>query len=196
MLKPNIMSNLLWIAVSFVFFSCDLTTDNNNLTPLSQPKKQFATVKEIPAPGGYQRIKEGEDQDSFGEWLTNIRLKEDDLVYLYNGKLKRRQSAQFAVLDISVGDKDLQQCADAVMRLRAEYLFSQKRFDEIAFMDNNGRSYSWKGGNNRQAFNKYLEQVFGWCGSASLEKQLRPVENINNMKPGDVFIQGGFPGMR
>ena len=48
-------------------------------------------------------------------------------VYLFDGSIKKHQSAQFAVVDISVVKKVLQQCADPVMRLRAEYLFAQKK---------------------------------------------------------------------
>ena len=149
-------------------------------------------MEEIPPPEGYKRVDAG--VASFGEWLRNIHLKTDNRVYLYNGKLKRRQSAQFAVMDISVGDKDLQQCADAVMRLRAEYLFAVEKYNEIVFKDNNGKSYKWNGGNDKTAFRKYLENVFAWCGTASLEKQLNAAGNIRDMKTGDVFVKGGFPG--
>ena len=152
----------------------------------------FNMVKDIAAPPGYERIQLSDS--SFGAWLRNVPVRKDDHVYLYNGSLKKNQSAQFAVLDISVGKKDLQQCADAVMRLRAEYLFSQKRYHEIEFRDNAGKAYKWTGNNDRPAFDRYLETVFGWCGSASLEKQLSPVTDISAIQPGDVFIKGGFPG--
>jgi hypothetical protein len=36
--------------------------------------------------------------------------------------------------------------------------------------------------------------VTGCCGSASLEKPLKPVAGINEIKAGDIFIKGGFPG--
>ncbi len=149
-------------------------------------------ISAIPLPEGFHRIETG--HISFAHWLRHIPLKEDRTVYLYNGEPKKNQSAQFAVLDIPVGKKDLQQCADAVMRMRAEYLFSQNRFNEIFFTDNNGKQYAWDGGANRFRFENYLEKVFGWCGSASLEKQLRPVADISDIKPGDVLIKGGFPG--
>lgn len=80
------------------------------------------------------------------------------------------------------------------MRLRAEYLFSQKRYTDIEFRDNNGKAYTWKGRADRSDFEHYLENVFSWCGSASLEKQLKPVGDIKDIQPGDVFIKGGFPG--
>jgi len=35
------------------------------------------------------------------------------------------------VLDVRVGNKNLQQCADAIMRLRAEYLFQQQWYNAI-----------------------------------------------------------------
>src|SRR4051812_6870288 len=75
----------------------------------------YSFIKEIPVPRKYHRIVM--QPGSFGEWLRTIGLKKNSTVYLYNGKPKAWQGAQFAVLDIRVGDKDLQQCADAVMRL-------------------------------------------------------------------------------
>ncbi len=134
-----------------------------------------------------------QDSLSFGEWLRTISLKNDNRVYLFDGSLKKNQWAQFGVLSIPVGTKDLQQCADAIMRLRAEYLFGKKRYSEIVFKDNNGKQYAWGGGNNRTRFELYLEQVFGYCGTASLEKQLNQIR-ISEIYPGCVFIKGGFPG--
>ena len=32
------------------------------------------------------------------------------------------------------------------------------------------------------------------CGSASLAKQLKPVNSFSQIQPGDVIIRGGFPG--
>lgn len=148
-------------------------------------------VGAIQVPEGCTRLpfKKG----SFGHWLRNVALKRDNQVFLYDGRLKPNQEAQYAVMDISVGNKDLQQCADAVMRLRAEYLFEQKLFSEIAFSDNLGKKYTWTGGDNKTGFSKYLDRVFGMCGTASLEKQLHTA-TLQNIKPGDVLIKGGFPG--
>jgi hypothetical protein len=151
-----------------------------------------STIGAIPVPPGYTRVPAV--AGSFAEWLRAVPLKKDKTVYLYNGSIKPNQSAQFAVLDISVGNKDLQQCADAVMRLRAEYLYIQKRYTDIAFMDYSGKWYKWTGGANRPGFDNYLQTVFGWCGSASLEKQLKATSDFNKIKAGDVLVKGGFPG--
>lgn len=151
----------------------------------------FRDVGAIRVPAGFTRLpcKEG----SFGQWLRRITLKSNNQVFLYDGRLKTNQQAQYAVMDISVGNKDLQQCADAVMRLRAEYLFEQKLFSQIVFQDNLGKKYEWTGGPDKTGFPKYLDRVFGMCGTASLEKQLKPA-SMKNIEPGDVLIKGGFPG--
>lgn len=187
--------NLLILAVSLLLTGCrhapssiprlSIVSDTAIINP-------FARISEIPVPDGYYRV--SVEKNSFGDWLRNLPLRKDKTVYLYNGQQKSNQSAQYAVLDVSVGKKDLQQCADAVMRLRAEYLFSLGRWSEIFFQDNNGRVYSLHSAPSRPVFDQYLENVFNWCGTASLEKQLKPVRDLSAIQAGQLFIKGGFPG--
>lgn len=171
-------------------------------------------INRIESPKGFTR---NAVKGSFADWLQNVPLKVGHpQVILYNGSPKHNQTAHYAVLDIDAGNKDLQQCADAVMRLRAEYLLSVGRFDDIHFKFTNGFecSYSkWRegyrvvvNGNNVSwnksaqrdtsyaTFRKYMDMVFNYCGSKSLSGELKPVTDLNSIKAGDVFIYGGFPG--
>lgn len=161
----------------------DLPPQNNTL---------FEHVADIPLPKGYVRLYES--PDSFGSWLRAIKLKADNKVYLFDGSLKPNQSAQHVVLDIPVGKKDLQQCADAVMRLRAEYLLEKDRVAEICFSDNSGKKYTCPTGPTRLQFERYLEKVYNYCGTTSLEKQLNRVRSLDLVQIGDVIIRGGSPG--
>ena len=168
-------------------YNADNTVAASHLkTPLP-----YQNIQQISLPGGYVRIES--DSNLFAAWLRKIKLKTDRTVYLFNGRKKENQSAQFAVLDITVGKKDLQQCADAVIRMRAEYLFSQKEFGKILFTDNEGKEYLFKPPYNRQHLDTYLDLVFGMCGSASLSKQLTS-SVVKDILPGDILIRGGFPG--
>ncbi|MCX6323159.1 MAG: DUF4846 domain-containing protein [Sphingobacteriales bacterium] len=155
-------------------------------------KNPYSQISAIPLPEGYTRI--SQPQGSFGEWLRQLALKADRRVFLYNGNLKANQDAQFAVIDISVGDQNLQQCADAAMRLRAEYLAANNRFSEINFKDNEGKNYPFSGSFTKDNWQKYLNQVFSYCGSASLNKQLKPVIPFTQIQPGHLLINPGFPG--
>lgn len=148
-------------------------------------------VSDIRPPAGFNRM-DGNDP-GFAAWLRNIPVRKDNTVYLYNGKLKPNQDAQFAVLDLPVGKKDLQQCADAVMRLRASWLYSEGRFSEIRFADNNGRMYACPPYPDSAAFERYLETVFAYCGTLSLSQQLKDTR-WKDLQPGDVLIRGGSPG--
>ena len=180
--------------ILFLFVACKGNNYEVNYfsKPFTERSAAFETINAIPPPPGYERILL--EPGSFGEWLRAIRLKKDNHVYLYDGSLKKNQSVHFAVLDITVGKKNLQQCADAIIRLRADYLFDKRRYSEISFSDNNSKPYRWEGGSNKIAFTSYLENVFGWCGTASLQKQLKPVPDLRQIQPGDIFIKGGFPG--
>jgi hypothetical protein len=188
------MVKLFAVLVTFWLLSCnnDTGATPGSDTTYTSPLNPYKHIKAIPLPEGFERIKA--DTGSFAVYLRNISLKEHTTVYLFNGQPKRNQEAQYVLLDISTGNKDLQQCADAVMRLRAEYLFSQKQFDKIVFYDNNHTAYSFSAPFTRTNFDKYLNRVFGMCGSASLSKQLKPVSRFSDIMPGDVIIRGGFPG--
>lgn len=149
----------------------------------------------IAAPSGFQRV--AAQSGSYAAWLRSLPLKADGSpVRLYDGSDKVNQLAHMAVIDIDVGKRDLQQCADAVMRLRAEYLYGRKRHKEIAFNFTNGkrvRFTSRSRSRDYKSFRKYMNLIFAYAGTYSLERELSKVA-IKDMAIGDVFIKGGFPG--
>ncbi len=182
--------------------------------PVIPPSIGHSISTRFSPPQGF--IREELDKESFASYLRSFPLLgSKEPVYLYNGNLKGNQSTHEAILDIDVGDRDLQQCADAVMRLRAEYLWNQKQYDEIAFNFTNGWKFeyekwregndlvvngnttSWKPGSSPkesyQDFRKYLDWVFMYAGTLSLSKELKP-KKIEDVEIGDVFIYGGSPG--
>ncbi len=166
------------------FFSCVSVVSHSDNSEVTSLKK----IQDIPLPAGYKRIYLA--NESFGHFLGMQTLKQDKTVYLYNGKPKYNQQAQYAVLNISTGNKDLRQCADAVMRLRAEYLKLMNQ--PISFSDNAGKKYCWNHYKQR-GWQSYLEIVFGMCGTISLEKELQ-TKSWNGLNAGDVLIKGGSPG--
>ncbi|MEP6677099.1 MAG: DUF4846 domain-containing protein [Ferruginibacter sp.] len=192
-------TKIIYVLLLLFYFSCTGNSssgnDKNTFTDRKITEEKngnpYKNISEIPVPEGFQR--NVPEKSSFAYWLRNISLKKDRTVYKYDGSLKANQSAQFAVLDISVGKEDLQQCADAVMRLRAEYLYSKQAYDSILFIDNEGGHYQFGKPYDRSHFDQYLQKVFGMCGSASLSKQLNAV-NFSSIASGDVIIRGGFPG--
>src|SRR5262249_35643398 len=104
--------------------------------------------------------------DSFGAFLRALPLLPvGTKVHLYDGSLKARQDVHAAVVDLDVPPRDLQQCADAIMRLWAEYRYA--RGLPVAVHPDPGRpralTYSGPFGNDpeaRQAFARYLIRVF------------------------------------
>lgn len=164
-------------------------------------------------PAGYTRIKA--EAGSFAEYLQTLPLKENGaLVHYYNG-LEKPNKVAAAVLNTDVGTKDLQQCADAVMRLRAEYLFKTKQYSALHFNFTNGfkADYSkWRSGYrirvkgntvswfktekesaSYQSFREYMDMVFNYAGTASLSRELKSVP-LAQMQIGDVLTRGGSPG--
>jgi Domain of unknown function (4846) len=181
------MSSFLFFTMPFLFFlTCSSSHIKTQHQTINEPMP--ARVRDIALPPGF--IRATETEGSFASYLRSLPLKKDKTVYLYNGEKKYNQTAQYAVIDISTGTKNLQQCADAVMRLRAEYLKTKDK--PICFADNAGKQYCWANYQNR-GWQSYLETVFGMCGTLSLEKQLKP-KSWDELAIGDVIIKGGSPG--
>src|SRR5947207_1085933 len=73
----------------------------------------------IVPPPGFDRVAAA--PSSWAAWLRKLPMKPANApVLIYTGSEKARQDVHVAVIDMDVGTKDLQQCADAIMRLRAE----------------------------------------------------------------------------
>jgi Domain of unknown function (4846) len=80
--------------------------------------------------------------DSWPFFLQHLPTENKPIVD-YKGNQIGNQEKHFAILTYDVGSSDLQQCADALMRMRSEYLFSQKKYAQIGFHLNSGIYYRW-----------------------------------------------------
>ncbi|MFB3891720.1 MAG: DUF4846 domain-containing protein [Phycisphaerae bacterium] len=172
----------------------------------------------IHAPPGYERVQV--DPDTLSYWLRNLPLKPPGTpVRLWNGQEKPFQGGHVAVVDIDVGNEDLQQCADAIIRLKAEYLYSRRRYRDIHFNFTNGTNVEfvkWAEGikpivngdvvtwtrprrdrtrdYSYDNFRAYLETVMTYADTASLAQELAPVGSPKVMQISNIFIQAGHPG--
>lgn len=174
-------------------------------------------------PPGYERV--AADSGSFAFYLRHLPLKPSGAkVLLHDGREKPNPGIYEAVVNLPIGKKDLHQCADAVIRLRAEYLWQSGQYDKIHFNLTNGFRVDYerwrKGGRVKVVVNQtsweqkamvsdsyttfwqYLEFVFTYAGTLSLSKELEQVMSGDTtpgraapeVAIGDVFIQGGSPG--
>ncbi len=197
------------LMVIFCFFSFSETNNTNKANLFENTIQQRFQL-----PQGF--VREEESKTSFDYFLRNLPLKPlGSNVLYFDGTTKPNRNVYEAVVDLPIGRQDLHQCADAVMRLRADYFYSQKQYDKIHFNFTNGfradfskwaagyriaikgNKTSWiktaKPSDSYETYWKYLEKVFMYAGTASLEKELKPI-NALDIKIGDVFIKGGFPG--
>lgn len=178
-------------------------------------KDKNTIKKRFPAPKGYDWIEE--KPDSFGHFIENFKLKPfGSPIIKYDGHPIAIQNLHEAVFDIDTGNKDLQQCADAIIRLRAEYLFKIKKFNEIKFHFTSGDLVSWndykngvrafvngnsvsfrkvaKFDDSYQNFRNYLDLIFNYAGTISLHQETKPVTKNSDLKTGDILITPGSPG--
>jgi hypothetical protein len=200
--------------------ACGQTTDRRTATASAVEnnkrminEKGLALQTRFNPPDGFQR--KPVDENSFADFLRNLPLKPAGTkVKYYNGGIKY-DDVYDAVVDMEISNRDLQQCADAIMRLRGEYFYAIKAYDQISFTLTNGFKMDyieWTKGNRvvvngnktvwrktaepsntYQDFRNYMEFVFIYAGTLSLSKSLHP-KNIRDIAIGDVFILGGSPG--
>ncbi|UKB83284.1 DUF4846 domain-containing protein [Chryseobacterium sp. MEBOG06] len=187
--------------------------DSESFVKINKDKN---TIKErFSAPPEYRWV--DEKPDNFGYFIENFKLKPyGSQILKYDGNPISTQDLHEAVLDIDTGNKDLQQCADAVIRLRAEYLYKMKMTDEIKFHFTSGDLISWSDYKNGtrafvngnsvnfrktsgfddsyQNFRNYLDLIFNYAGTISLNKETKPIEKNADLRTGDILITPGSPG--
>lgn len=172
-----------------------------------------SVASRVPPPAGFARVPVS--NDSYAAFLRGLPLKAGHPdVLLYNGEARADQSAHLAVIDLDLSEKNLQQCADTVLRLRAEYLYSRQL--PIAFHLTNGEALPWAryrdgfvatvpkkkivwqkrsdlGASARVRFAEYLDTLFLYAGTRSLGYDMRE-QTTSPVEVGDVFLQAGSPG--
>lgn len=150
----------------------------------------------FPPPNGYFR--KAEPADSFGSFLRKIPLKpEGTAVRFFDGRIKPNSNVYLGVFDWSLYPADLQQCADAVMRIRAEYLFANHRKREIGFHFVADGKMHWYADSPpaekpRTQFDAWLKTLFSFASTASLHWDLKP-RKLPEIQPGDVFFERRQP---
>lgn len=192
-----------------------IETDNISTTATLIHKNGNTVKTRFSAPENYEWIEE--KPNSFGEFLVNFPLKKYGAqIHRFDGNPIATQSLHEAIYDIDTGEKDLQQCADSVIRLYAEYLWKQDRKDEIAFHFTNGDLVKWTDyrdgyrafvmGNSvdyrktasyddsYQNFRNYLDLIYNYAGTISLTAETKAVNSTRNLKTGDILITPGSPG--
>lgn len=169
----------------------------------------------IKVPEGYTRI--SSQPSTFSSYVTNYNLKPFGAeVINYDGKPYWYQAGHVGVLDIPVPSNGLQQCADALMRIRSEFLWDMGRKEDIGFKFTSGHYCSWsnyaqgyrpkvKGNtvtfsktaiadNSKDNFYKFLNLIYTYAGTYSLAQELNTIENLEDVKIGDMLVYPGFPG--
>ncbi len=172
-------------------------------------------VSRVNLPTGYKRV--AYPPGSFEEYLRNYKLKPyGSKIINYDGSTYFWQQGHIGILEIPVPENGLQQCADALIRVRSEYLWESNRQDEIGFNFTSGHYCSWEKyaagyrpeieGNSvsfhktagidasQENFYRYLNLIYTYAGTLSLYHELPRIEDAQDLKIGDMLIKGGSPG--
>ncbi len=203
-------AGVLWMTITFLSVP-DATTH-----PWSFTSAETLDTR-VPALAGFTRT--SVDDGSFGAFLRTVPIAQSD------AKVKDFRGAPLyedgrhpgiaGVIDIDVGARDLQQCADAVIRMHAEWHYGRGDRDQ-AYHAASGTLLSykrWLGGarmvageggkaslrdvasprrDDHAAFRAWLDEVFTWANTSSLTKEGTQVP-FAEVRPGDFFVMTGSP---
>ena len=169
------------------------------------------------APAGFEWAPA--DVGSFGAYLGELPLAPRGTPVLsYRGAVIATSDDPrvAAVSTLDVGTRDLQQCADAVLRLRAEYEYARGADDALSYRAASGfpmpfarwlagerpvlrgRDLAWVPSRATQprtheALRSWLDVVFEYANTVSIARDA-VVPSRLDVKAGDFFVQGGSPG--
>lgn len=151
---------------------------------------------------------------SFAAWLRHLPLRQKSWpVRDQKGRALARQGGRAAVVALDLWN--FQECADSLIRLRAEYFWSLGRADQLCFKFTSGDNCCWKRwrrgwraqvkgarvrwvksaapNQGRQNFRAFVTKVMEYAGTMSLHRDLAKVKRAR-LAIGDMIIQPGNPG--
>lgn len=144
----------------------------------------------IAPPAGYTRMPVPEG--SFGAWLRELPLKPGlPPVVRFDGEPVDTGNGHAAVVDLDIGSRNLQQCADLVIRMRAEYLRQRGAERGLCFHYTSGAPSRFAGG-NETAFRRWLDGIYTYASTASIRREGRVLPPAQ-IAPGDYFVSAGRP---
>ncbi len=179
------------------------------------PRAEGSLEERIPTEPGFSRVKL--ESKSFGSFLRTLPLAAPNTPVLsYRGDVIRGVDHPnvAAVVAIDIGNRDLQQCADAVIRLHAEYRYAQGHRDHV-YRAASGTKLSFAryaagdrlrvNGNNlsfvpgarpaeptHALLRTWLDDVFGWANTGVLARDAAHVK-LADLRVGDFFVLTGVP---
>jgi hypothetical protein len=157
------------------------------------------------------------DAQSFYAFLRTLPLAAPHTPVLsYHGDVIRASDHPnvAAVIAIDIGRRDLQQCADAIIRLHAEYRYARGNRDHV-YRAASGTKLSFAryaagdrlrvDGNNlafvrgarpaeptHALLRTWLDDVFGWANTGALARDGQRV-TMTDLRAGDFFVLTGVP---
>lgn len=183
------------------------------------PKAEGSLASRIAPPPGYTRVPV--ESGSFSAFVRGLPLAPKGTpVVAHDGAIVRAADDDYveAVVAIDVGNADLQQSADVIVRLHAEWLWGRGERSQISYMastklelplsrwekgqrlvTNNGSDVFWAiQGKPKEVdyaeFRRYLDAVFNWGNSTSLAARSRKLDKPEELVPGDFFLHSHAPG--
>lgn len=171
-------------------------------------------ITRIKLPEGYTRHI-WPDSTFAGFVQRTALLPHGSVVHHYDGSEKIAPGVYVAVINMDIGKKDLQQCADVCMHLRAAYLYKYRPHHTISFrltsgfeagydkwmqgyrLSVSGNDVKWikavAPADNQAVFDAYMDAIYSYCGSLSLSRELQKI-HYQDIEPGDLLVRGGTPG--
>jgi predicted esterase len=183
--------------------------------PTAAPSDRL-DVRFASPPSGFTRVDVAEG--SFGAMLRTLPLApEGSPVVDYRGIPlydHGKHPGIVAIADLDIGNKDLQQCADTIYRLHAEWRYGRGQRD-IGYRSVSGVRLGYKAwlagerpivngkdivmkkiaashADDHATFRAYLEELYNWAGTASLERDTMKVD-LDDVRAGDFFVLTGQP---
>ena len=185
-------------------------------TASSCPEVANTLDRRFAPPPGF--VRDDLPDEGFGGFLRTLPLADEGTpVKSFAGETilgpDHRNLAAVAAIDI--GGRDLQQCADSIVRLHAEWLFSVGKRDHsyrsasgvtlpfARYLKGErivlvGKQIEWQKKSSprspsHSALRSYLDGVFAWANTGSLARQAKKIAR-DELRPGDFFVIPGGPG--